>query len=91
MWLYRHTNRQEKAMKLYEDLKNSIKEDNPKRKYFFRQIEQALNIKDNSEFLLDNKNIVASDIHEVYKLFEGYFMDEIAINQLLCQGDETVE
>lgn len=80
IFLYKNEETKEKAIELYEDIKNTIKPNTPKRKYLFKQIEHILKIADNKEFLMNEKNIVTSDINFIFKHFPGFFMDEIKLN-----------
>ena len=83
MYLYKDENTREKAFEFYKKIKATIEPNTPKREYLFKQIEQMLGVSHNREFLKDNKNIVNTDMHFIYKHFPGFFIDEIAINKLL--------
>lgn len=81
MYLYRNENTKERAFLLYKDIKKLIKPDTPKREYLFNQVEHMLGVSNNEKFLRDNKNIVNTDMHFIFKHFPGFFIDEIKINE----------
>ena len=83
MLLHRDEYTREKSFELYKNLKNTIEPNTPKRKYLFKQIEQILGIRDNKDYLMDRKNIITSDVHQIYKYFHGYYIDEIRINEMI--------
>ncbi|WP_078553098.1 M50 family metallopeptidase [Bacillus alkalicellulosilyticus] len=70
-----------KALELYDEIKNDIKPNTMIRKYVLRQAEHVLGLADHSEFLQDKRNICYSPAHGIWKNFEGYFVDELALNQ----------
>lgn len=83
MLLHRDESTREKSFELYKNLKDTIEPNTPKRKYLFKQIEQSLGIRDNKDYLMDRQNIITSDVHQIYKYFHGYYMDEIKINEMI--------
>jgi len=81
-FLHRNEETRAKSFELYEEIKDTTKANTPKRKYLFKQIEQVLGIADNRDYLMDEKNIVITDMHCIYKHFSGFFMDEIKLNEI---------
>lgn len=80
IYLYKDESTRASSFVLYEDIKNITKPNTPKRKYLFKQVEHILGISNNEKFLRDNKNIINSDMHFIFKYFPGFFIDEIKIN-----------
>jgi len=72
----------DKATKLYEDLKKHIKQNNPVMKYYIKQTDDLFGYADNSSYLNDKNNIKISSAHGIFKNFEGYFVDEMKINEM---------
>nr|WP_246596219.1 M50 family metallopeptidase [Bacillus alkalicola] len=72
---------EEKAEKMYEELKVTHKQKTAMRNYFYKQIAHMFGIEDNTEFLNEKKNINISPAHGIWKVFEGYYEDEMLFNE----------
>ena len=71
----------ERAVELFENIKMMVDEENMVVKYKIKQTEHLLGIKDNSEYLKEKKNISISSADGLYKNFEGYYADEMKLNE----------
>lgn len=71
-----------KALDLYDDLKRKLKPNTPMRKYLLKQADHAFGFADHTEFLHNKENICISPAHDIWKNFDGYFVDELKLNQL---------
>ncbi|WP_026477860.1 M50 family metallopeptidase [Alkaliphilus transvaalensis] len=73
---------QDKANALYSRIKELKKLKSPVELYLAKQTDHLLGIKDNSQYLLNKNNIRISSAHGLWKNFEGYFLDEIRLNEM---------
>lgn len=69
------------ALNLYSKIMNSLEKITPVDTYYIKQTEHVLGITDNSQFLKDKNNIKTSSAYELWRNFEGYYVDEIALNK----------
>ncbi|MDE5413233.1 M50 family metallopeptidase [Alkalihalobacterium chitinilyticum] len=81
-YMYTKEETKQKALNLYENLKSELKPNTPMRKYLLKQADHAFGLADHSEFLQNKENICISPAHDIWKNFEGYFVDELTLNQL---------
>ncbi|MCT2536531.1 M50 family metallopeptidase [Aquibacillus koreensis] len=79
--LYTRKETKEKAIHFYTTIKNELKPSTTMRIYLLKQTEHALGLHDNSAFLNDKNNICISPAHGIWKNFDGYFDDELKLNQ----------
>jgi hypothetical protein len=70
-----------KGMDLYYQLKSEKTPFVTVKSYLVKQTENFLGIADHTKFLEDKSNIEISSAHGVLKNFEGYYLDEIALNK----------
>ncbi|WP_216827440.1 M50 family metallopeptidase [Alkalihalobacterium elongatum] len=81
-YMYTKEETKQKALTLYKELKEQLKPNTPMRKYLLKQADHAFGFADHSEFLQNKDNICISPAHDIWKNFEGYFVDELKLNQL---------
>lgn len=81
--LFMHTNEISKvnARGLYLELKEEIKPKTMMRKYLIKQADHIFGIEKNSNYLQNINNICTSPAHGIWKNFEGYYVDEIILNE----------
>lgn len=80
-WLYRDENTRDRAMGLYDEIMAEMGRKTPVQKYLIKQIEHIMGIADNSKYLENINNIRTSSAHGLWKNFEGYYIDEMSLNQ----------
>lgn len=69
-----------KALNLFNQLKGEKTPFVSVKSYLVKQTENYFGIADHTKFLEDKSNIEISSAHGVLKNFEGYYLDEIALN-----------
>ncbi|MFA9557090.1 site-2 protease family protein [Evansella sp. AB-rgal1] len=81
-FIYRNKETRETAKDLFHEVKNELTLMTPMRNYLVKQGDHVFGLEDNSEFLSKRENINASPAHGLWKNFEGYYTDEILLNEI---------
>ncbi|SDZ46190.1 hypothetical protein SAMN05421736_11394 [Evansella caseinilytica] len=86
LW-YLQPETKEQALGLYEELKSELKPNTAMRSYLLKQADHVFGLADNEEFLRNKNNICISPAHGIWKNFDGYYADEIKLNERIFENE----
>lgn len=89
--LYWLTTKNDCYIRKYVDLCNNLFESKEIQNYYNKQIDLIINGNKNNKDLLNTRNIKSTALYSLYRIFEGFYFDELQLNQkYLSNGQETI-